>query len=80
MTKCKKGRGLNPSPVATKTCIVGLPQQHNAGASLWKGIAKKSRKGKVSKTPTNRIFHSCYHPCSKDNMAKRKGGNNLDTW
>ena len=40
----QEGRGLNPSPVATKTCIVCLPQQQNAGASPWIGIAQKSRK------------------------------------
>ena len=40
----QKGRGLNPSPVATKTCIVCLPQKQNAGASPWKGIPQKSRK------------------------------------
>ena len=29
----QKGRGLNPSPVATKTCIVCLPQQQNANTN-----------------------------------------------
>ncbi len=36
MTKCKKGGWPKPSPVATKKCIVCLPQQQNAGESQLK--------------------------------------------
>jgi len=40
----QKGRSIGPSTIATKTCIVCLPQLQNTGASLWKVITQKPQK------------------------------------